>query len=79
MCQSIKKLLDEIQIKREVMIDSAKINGFTSEDTIRYSQELDKLIYEYQCVFQEEVQQNEEIKIVFKQMMMIWPKALVTV
>ncbi|MBS4188998.1 aspartyl-phosphate phosphatase Spo0E family protein [Bacillus sp. FJAT-49705] len=43
-----KKILLQIQEKRDKMIDTAKNKGFTSEDTIRCSQELDELIYEYQ-------------------------------
>ena len=40
-------ILDEIQKKREIMIDLAQKNGFTSDDTIKCSQELDQLIYQY--------------------------------
>lgn len=32
------------------MIETANRKGFTNDDTIRYSQELDQLIYEYQCL-----------------------------
>ncbi|WP_316569034.1 aspartyl-phosphate phosphatase Spo0E family protein [Neobacillus sp. YIM B06451] len=41
-------LLDEIKMKRKVMIDSAIENGLTNERTIQYSQELDELIVAYQ-------------------------------
>ncbi|MFE8703577.1 Spo0E family sporulation regulatory protein-aspartic acid phosphatase [Cytobacillus sp. FJAT-54145] len=79
MYQSTKELLDEIQKKREKMIDSAKMSGFTSDDTVRYSQELDKLIYEYQCSFQGDNRKTPEIRTNYKQMILIWPKQLVKV
>lgn len=68
-------MLDEIREMREKMIESAKVKGFTSDDTIRYSQELDQLIYEYQCYSKRTGQQQDEIKIAFKQMIMILPQA----
>lgn len=67
-------ILDEIQKKREKMIESAKRKGFTNVDTIRYSQELDQLIYEYQCYSKRTRKQDDEIRIAFKQMMMILPQ-----
>ncbi|WP_237562810.1 aspartyl-phosphate phosphatase Spo0E family protein [Bacillus dakarensis] len=79
MDQNNEEMLEEIQKKREKMIESARKNGFTSVDTIRYSQELDRLIYDYQCTFQKANHHTQEVKIVFKQMMLIWPKALVNV
>ena len=75
--QKNDEMLEEIQKKREKMIESARKYGFTSDDTIRYSQELDRLIYDYQCTFQKADHHVQEVKIVFKQMMLIWPKALV--
>lgn len=42
------RLLTEIQNKRENMIECALQTGYTSEDTIRHSQELDRLIYQFQ-------------------------------
>lgn len=43
-----EKILKEIQAKRKLMIESAKNTGFTSECTVRHSQELDQLIVAYQ-------------------------------
>ncbi|OCA85640.1 hypothetical protein A8F94_12230 [Bacillus sp. FJAT-27225] len=43
-------MMGEIQAKRKLMIESANVSGFTSENTIRYSQELDELIVAYQKV-----------------------------
>jgi hypothetical protein len=40
-----------IKAKREIMIKYATQYGFTDEITLQCSQELDKLIYEYQCFF----------------------------
>ncbi|MDZ5470540.1 aspartyl-phosphate phosphatase Spo0E family protein [Bacillus sp. 31A1R] len=82
MCRNHNELLEEIQEKREKMINSAQKSGFTSEDTIRYSQELDKLIFEYQCTFGKHNRRAEEVrelKYIYKHMMLIWPKALVNV
>lgn len=67
-------ILDEIQKKREKMIQTAKIKGYTNVDTIRYSQELDQLIYEYQCYSKRTNKQDVEIRVAFKQMMMILPQ-----
>ncbi|WP_096439927.1 aspartyl-phosphate phosphatase Spo0E family protein [Alteribacter populi] len=37
-----------VEEKRQLMIRSASLNGFTSEETVRYSQELDELLNSYQ-------------------------------
>lgn len=68
-------ILDEIQKKRKKMIDTANEKGFTSDDTVKYSQELDQLIYEYQCLTKKLNSKDIEIKIAFKHMMMILPQA----
>jgi hypothetical protein len=44
----LNMLLREIDHKREVMISTAMATGFTSDDTIKRSQELDLLINQYQ-------------------------------
>ncbi|CAH2716542.1 Aspartyl-phosphate phosphatase Spo0E [Neobacillus rhizosphaerae] len=74
-CQS--EMIEEIKVKRELMINSATTLGFTSEETIKYSQELDELINEYHRIIGQASRQNEEVKIAFKQMLMVWPKVLV--
>jgi stage 0 sporulation regulatory protein len=70
-------MIEEIKIKREQMIQSANAFGFTSESTIKYSQELDELINEYHRMMGQASKSNEEIKFAFKQMVMIYPKVLV--
>jgi stage 0 sporulation regulatory protein len=40
-------MLEEIKAKREIMIKCANKYGFTNEQTIKYSQELDELINVY--------------------------------
>jgi hypothetical protein len=45
---NLKLLLEEIDRKREAMITTALATGFTSEETITCSQELDVLINLYQ-------------------------------
>ncbi|TWM94771.1 Aspartyl-phosphate phosphatase Spo0E [Bacillus licheniformis] len=41
-------LLVSISKKRKMMVEAAEIYGYTGDETIRRSQELDQLIYEYQ-------------------------------
>lgn len=41
--------LEDIESKRKSMIQAAFQKGFTNEETIKQSQELDRLIYKYQC------------------------------
>lgn len=69
-------MIEEIKAKRELMINSANNLGFTSEETIKYSQELDELINQYQRSIEGNSRTNEEVKFAFKQMIMIWPKVL---
>ncbi len=51
-------ILIEIQKKRDMMIDLAKNKGFTNFDTVKCSQELDQLIYQYQKCFLEQSKQH---------------------
>jgi stage 0 sporulation regulatory protein len=71
------EMIEEIKMKRELMINSAYSQGFTSEITLKYSQELDELINEYQKVMEQIQRPNDDIKFALKQMIMIWPKVLV--
>jgi stage 0 sporulation regulatory protein len=70
-------MLDAIKIKRALMINCANSKGFTSEETIKYSQELDVLINEYQKASRQFPQPNEEVRFAFNQMVMVWPKVFV--
>lgn len=56
-----KTILKEIQKKRELMIDLALEKGLKSDDTIKCSQELDQLIYQYQVFFRQK-QQKEKLR-----------------
>ncbi|MEK4440977.1 MULTISPECIES: aspartyl-phosphate phosphatase Spo0E family protein [Niallia] len=69
------ELLFEIQDKREVMIKTAKERGTIDEETIRLSQELDKLIYEYQLVFRYESEKRKQIKRLYKNTRIFWSNA----
>lgn len=71
------KILDEIKDKKGLMIQSANKLGYTSEETIKYSQELDELINEYHRVMRQNSKSNEEVKMAFKQMFMVGPKVIV--
>jgi stage 0 sporulation regulatory protein len=70
-------MLDEINLKREMMIKSAEATGYTSEETIFYSQELDKLIFEYQCTFRNGPKPIKPLRNCFHQML-VWPIASLT-
>jgi stage 0 sporulation regulatory protein len=72
-----QEMIEEIKQKRELMINCAYSQGFTSELTLQYSRELDELINEYQKVMEQIPRPNDDIKFAFKQMIMIWPKVLV--
>ncbi len=71
------QLLTEIQQKREKMIETAKKNGMASQETVRCSQELDQLIFEYQCVIKREKEQKKRMRISFREMILSWKKAVV--
>ncbi|WP_462409065.1 aspartyl-phosphate phosphatase Spo0E family protein [Neobacillus sp. Marseille-QA0830] len=70
-------MIEEIKAKREIMINCANTLGYTSEETVKYSQELDELINRYHKMMGQAPRTNDEVKIAFKQMIMIWPKVLV--
>lgn len=41
-------LLVSINEKRQMMVEAAEVYGYTGDETIKQSQELDQLIYQYQ-------------------------------
>jgi len=45
---SIEELKQEIDSKRKLMIEAGAIHGFTAEQTVKISQELDELLICYQ-------------------------------
>lgn len=47
-----KNLLEEINEKRSKLFDTVQKNGLSNEETVKRSQELDKLIYQYQRLVQ---------------------------
>lgn len=79
MQENSREMLDTIQQMREKMIESAKAYGLDGEETIECSQELDKLIYEYQCLSKERRKIKKEIKVVRKQTMFMWPNNMICV
>lgn len=72
-----KEMMKTIQQKREMMIQSAKETGYTSEETIKHSQELDKLIVQYQLTFRQSNQKRTFVKTFKKQASIIWSRYLV--
>ncbi|MEK3855360.1 aspartyl-phosphate phosphatase Spo0E family protein [Cytobacillus sp. FSL H8-0458] len=71
------QLLTEIQLKREKMIETARKKGMASQETVRCSQELDQLIFEYQCFIKREKEQKKSMRVSFRQMILSWKKAVV--
>ncbi|AGX03608.1 MULTISPECIES: aspartyl-phosphate phosphatase Spo0E family protein [Bacillaceae] len=78
MCQSNEYLMKEIQVKREAMIKIAEREGISSAATIRCSQELDKLILEFQQSMKKESRNHETVKGPYKEMI-LWPRELAKV
>ena len=76
MADKCKKILLQIQEKKDKMLKCAKIYGYTSEDTIRCSQELDQLIYEYQLLMLYSEIPEDEGKFPFKKVMLVLPRKL---
>ncbi|WP_071395520.1 aspartyl-phosphate phosphatase Spo0E family protein [Bacillus tuaregi] len=72
-----KTILAEIQKKREKMIELAHEKGLTNNDTIKCSQELDQLIYQYQSSFRKNRRQRGERKRNIKYML-LWSKIAIT-
>lgn len=62
-------LLVQIQTKKEEMFDRAQKTGFNSIETINCSQELDKLIYEYQLSMQKPRIDKTKDKIQFRNLL----------
>lgn len=74
-----EKMLEEIKVKREIMIDCANKKGFTNDETIRVSQELDELINEYQRIFRPTPKETEDVGYAFFRIFMIWLKSFVEI
>jgi stage 0 sporulation regulatory protein len=70
-----EKMLEEIKAKREIMIHYADKHGFTGEETIKASQELDELINEYQRTFQPLSKPKDDFGNDFLQIFLIWVKS----
>ncbi|MCM3603531.1 aspartyl-phosphate phosphatase Spo0E family protein [Robertmurraya korlensis] len=79
MQQNSREMLATIQQMREKMIESAQANGLSGVETIECSQELDKLIFEYQCLSQEKKKSKKERKITRKQSMFVWPNNIICI
>jgi stage 0 sporulation regulatory protein len=75
--QSQIALLKEIDRVRGLMVAAARETGYTSEETIRRSQELDRLIYEYQSYCKESELQRQRAKILFRQIILLTKKQYV--
>lgn len=74
MYQLQNALLREIDRVRELMVAAAMETGYTSDETVRRSQELDSLIYEYQTLCKETEMQRLKTKVLFRQMILMTKK-----
>lgn len=74
MYQSRFALMKEIDSMRKLMIALATEKGYTSEETIRCSQNLDQLIYDYQRLCKERAIQKQKGKFLFRQMILLTTK-----
>nr|WP_277874690.1 aspartyl-phosphate phosphatase Spo0E family protein [Mesobacillus harenae] len=63
--------MEEIHRKREKMVEAARITGFTSEETVSCSQELDELLNEYHRTANNSYDFLREEKIVYRHLTMI--------
>ncbi|MFT8323318.1 MAG: aspartyl-phosphate phosphatase Spo0E family protein [Bacillus sp. (in: firmicutes)] len=70
-------MMKAIQKKREVMINSAKETGYTSIETIKHSQELDELIFQYQLAYRQSKRKRMVVKKHHKKPIIIWTRYLV--
>lgn len=77
MYQSQNALLKEIDRVRELMMTAAIETGYTSDETVRRSQELDRLIYEYQTLSIETELQRKKAKVLFRQIILLTKKQYV--
>lgn len=77
MYQSQNALLKEINRVRELMMTAAIETGYTSVETVRRSQELDRLIYEYQTLSIETELQRKKAKVLFRQIILLTKKQYV--
>jgi stage 0 sporulation regulatory protein len=71
--QETQALLDEIKSLKLKLYDSVRKNGLTAEQTIKYSQELDQVIYQYQQLTLKNRKQSVAKSSVLQQMMCILP------
>jgi stage 0 sporulation regulatory protein len=76
--QKDKALLETIQEKRFKMIDTAEKNGLdlTNEETLKRSQELDQLIFQYQRKTYKNFKRKEDNKAILSKMMFLFPAVI---
>ncbi|WP_083413048.1 aspartyl-phosphate phosphatase Spo0E family protein [Bacillus massilinigeriensis] len=67
-------LMEKIQVKREEMMAWARATGLNSEETIRCSQELDRLIYLYQVFYKRRQQRKQSGLMFVRQMKLLMNK-----
>ncbi|APT49305.1 transcriptional regulator [Bacillus safensis] len=66
-----EQLLMSIDEKRKQMVEAAQVEGYTGEMTIKYSQELDNLMNEYQHLLFHEKQSAPSFHDLVSQMSLL--------
>lgn len=66
-----EQLLMSIDEKRKQMVEAAQVEGYTGETTIKYSQELDNLMNEYQHLLFHEKQSAPSLHDLVSQMSLL--------
>ncbi|MFS0654366.1 Spo0E family sporulation regulatory protein-aspartic acid phosphatase [Bacillus sp. 179-C3.3 HS] len=66
-----EQLLMSIDEKRKQMVEAAQVEGYTAEMTIKYSQELDNLMNEYQYLLSHEQQAVTSFHDIVSQMSLL--------
>lgn len=80
MYQISQDMLEEkIRKVRSKMIESAQTNGLTNEVTIKRSEELDQLIFQYQKNTYKSPKPHEEGVLLFQQIMLFVPNVLLDI
>ncbi|MDP4085725.1 MAG: aspartyl-phosphate phosphatase Spo0E family protein [Bacillota bacterium] len=77
--RNTEKIQHEIIAKRELMIDCALRNGFTNDETIKISQELDVLLNRYWKLVSDSDEAKTRTKFNLKQLIKFWARNFVEI
>lgn len=77
--QGNRDLLKEINERKTRLYETARKKGLANDETIKHSQELDQLIFQYQRKTHKNPKRKEEKKTVLQHMMYMMPAVLAKV